>query len=48
MRLQMLYKRKGSDLNAALNARMRIRFWPQTGSGALYVKLREIFKSLLN
>ena len=27
---------------------MRIRFWPKTGSGALHVKLREIFKSLLN
>ena len=29
-------------------AGMRLRFWPNTGSGALYLKLREIFKSLLN
>ena len=27
---------------------MRIRFWPKTGSGDLYLKLREIFKSLWN
>ena len=25
---------------------MRIRFWPKAGSGDLYLKLREIFKSL--
>ena len=28
--------------------RMKIRFWPKTGSGALYLRRREIFKSLLN
>ena len=27
---------------------MRIRFWPKTGSGSLYLKLREILNSLLN
>ena len=27
---------------------MRIRFWPKIGSGSLHLKLREIFKSLLN
>ena len=27
---------------------IRIRFWPKTGSGALYLNLREIFKSLMN
>ena len=31
-----------------ISRKMRIRFWPKTGSGALYLKRKKIFKSLLN
>ena len=35
-------------LKVSYRAGTWIRFWQKTGSGALYLKLKEIFKRLLN
>ena len=33
------------SMNSPFKVVLRIHFWPKTGSGALYVKRREIFKA---